>query len=85
MKNEVSNLQEENKNLKDKVCLINFNSAFSQINEMTLMLYQKIEENSQLHKKLEQVQMQQQLFFTQMLNLNPNAPHHIFGHGSGIN
>lgn len=73
MKNEVSNLQEENKNLKDK------------INEMTLMLYQKIEENSQLHKKLEQVQMQQQLFFTQMLNLNPNAPHHIFGHGSGIN
>lgn len=53
MKDEVNNLQEENKNLKDKVCLINFNSAFSQINEMTLMLYQKIEENSQLHKKLE--------------------------------
>lgn len=42
MKGEVSILQEENRTLKEK------------INEITIMLYQKMEENSSLSRKLEQ-------------------------------
>lgn len=41
MKKEVQALTNENKTLKDK------------INEMTIMLYQKMEENSSLQRKLE--------------------------------
>lgn len=41
MKNDVNLLQEENRTLKDK------------INEITIMLYQKMEENTSLQRKLE--------------------------------
>ncbi|CDW71210.1 transcription factor hbp-1a-like [Stylonychia lemnae] len=56
MKADVMALQEENKTLKDK------------INEITIMLYQKMEENTSLQRKLETAQTQQMMFITQMMS-----------------
>ena len=82
MKNDVVALQEENKNLKDKVQFILFTSR--QVNDMSMMLYQKMEENNQLQRKLEQVQVQQTLLLTQMMSQNNNALVGHMGHGNGI-
>lgn len=38
------------------------------------MLYQKMEENSNLQRKLESAQLQQVMFLTQMMQQNPSAP-----------
>ena len=38
------------------------------------MLYQKMEDNSALQRKLEQTQSQQMLFLTQMMNQQGNSP-----------
>lgn len=37
------------------------------------MLYQKMEENSNLQRKLESAQLQQVMFLTQMMQQNPLA------------
>lgn len=37
------------------------------------MLYQKMEENSNLQRKLEQAQLQQVMFLSQMMQQNPAA------------
>jgi len=48
-------LRSENRELKEK------------LNEMTLMLYRKIEDNQKLTKRLEQNQMQHTVFLTKLL------------------
>lgn len=55
MKEDVMKFQQENKELKERV------------NEVTMMLYNKIEENQQLQKKMEQNQMQHTMFLTKLL------------------
>ena len=51
--------------MKEKVSY--FFSDPLQLNEMTLMLYRKIEENQRLNKRLEQNQMQHTVFLTKLL------------------
>lgn len=66
--------QQENKELKERV------------NEVTMMLYNKIEENQQLQKKMEQNQMQHTMFLTKLLLNNQggeaNDPTQIGSAGS---
>jgi hypothetical protein len=59
MKKEVDMLKETNKDLKEKVSVHSFFLLYIQINEMTIMLYQKMEENTKLQSRLDQVAAQQ--------------------------
>ena len=64
MKVELQNLRKDNKEMKDKV---SFLSITLQLNEVTIMLYKKIEENTKLTKKAEHNQMQHTIFLTKLL------------------
>lgn len=61
MQSDVVNLHEENKVLKEKV------------NDITMMLYSKIEENAHIQRKLDQALLQNQLIMTQILSSNQNG------------
>ena len=51
MKGELNNLRKDNKEMKDKVS--DLQNLILQLNEVTIMLYKKIEENTKLTKKAE--------------------------------
>jgi len=58
MQQDVVNLESENKVLKEKV------------NDITMMLYNKIEENAHIQRKLDQALLQNQMVMTQILANN---------------
>ena len=65
MKGELNNLRKDNKEMKDKVS--DLQNLILQLNEVTIMLYKKIEENTKLTKKAEHNQMQHTIFLTKLL------------------
>mmetsp|Transcript_10222 Transcript_10222/g.14022 ORF Transcript_10222/g.14022 Transcript_10222/m.14022 type:complete len:94 (+) Transcript_10222:383-664(+) len=57
MQYDVENLIADNKSLKEK------------INDITMMLYQKIDENALMQRKLDQAVMQNTVILSQLLNV----------------
>ena len=72
MQYDVENLIADNKLLKEKVSKCNYFVNFavcSQINDITMMLYQKIDENAVMQRKLDQAVMQNTVILSQLLNM----------------
>ena len=66
LRGEVEKLKQENKAYKEKVS-VGVILIQLQLNEITLMLYRKIEENQSLTKRLEQDQMGHTMFLTKLM------------------